>query len=67
MVMTRMPHVTTVLENESLFAAADKLVSRKVDSLPVVRHDKQYPEKFKVIGKLSKTILASLFLEIRDY
>ncbi|WMI53756.1 helix-turn-helix transcriptional regulator [Streptococcus agalactiae] len=67
MVMTRMPHVTTVLENESLFAVADKLVSRKVDSLPVVRRDKQYPEKFKVIGKLSKTILASLFLEIRDY
>ena len=45
MVMTRVPNVTTVLEDASVSQAADLLVKREVDSLPVVRLDPDFPDK----------------------
>lgn len=64
MVMTRVPNVTTVLEDASVSQAADLLVKREVDSLPVVRLDPDFPDKMTVVGKLSKTIISRLFLEL---
>lgn len=66
MIMTRMPNIATVETGASLFTAAERLVTRQVDSLPVVQQDKSQAGKFKVVGKLSKTILSKLFLEIRE-
>lgn len=64
MIMTRVPNVTTVLEEESIFDAIEILVNRQVDSLPVVRLSED--GKTQIVGKLSKTIITKLFLEIKD-
>lgn len=64
MIMTRTPNITTVAEDESVKEATQKLVSREVDSLPVVRLIDQDPKKMQVVGKFSKTIIARLFLDI---
>ncbi|MGL6299283.1 helix-turn-helix transcriptional regulator [Streptococcus iniae] len=61
MIMTRIPNITTVAENESVKEATQKLVSREVDSLPVVRLIDQDPKKMQVVGKFSKTIITRLF------
>ncbi|RLU28034.1 transcriptional regulator [Streptococcus iniae] len=63
MIMTRIPNITTVAENESVKEATQKLVSREVDSLPVVRLIDQDPKKMQVVGKFSKTIITRLFLD----
>ncbi|MCK1201821.1 helix-turn-helix transcriptional regulator [Streptococcus uberis] len=63
MIMTRMPNISTVLETDLLFEATEKLVARQVDSLPVVRLLEG--NHYQVVGKLSKTIITKLFLEIK--
>ncbi len=63
-IMTRFPNITTVLEEELVLEAAEKLVTRQVDSLPVVRPGKD--GRLKVVGKFSKTIITRLFLEIKE-
>lgn len=64
MIMTRVPNISTVSEDEYVLSAAEKLVAREVDSLPVVEQLEN--GKMKVIGKLSKTIITKLFLEIKE-
>ncbi|EHI70955.1 helix-turn-helix transcriptional regulator [Streptococcus ictaluri] len=64
MIMTRMPNLTTVIEDDSVLYAANQLVTKAIDSLPVVRVMEDNPSKMKVVGKLSKTIITRLFLEL---
>lgn len=64
MIMTRVPNISTVSEDEYVLSAAEKLVAREVDSLPVVEQLEN--GKMKVIGKLSKTIITKLFLDIKE-
>ncbi|KHD46345.1 helix-turn-helix transcriptional regulator [Streptococcus hongkongensis] len=64
MIMTRVPNVSTVSGDEFVLSAAEKLVAREVDSLPVVEQAEH--GKLKVIGKLSKTIITKLFLELKE-
>lgn len=64
MIMTRVPNISTVSEDEYVLSAAEKLVAREVDSLPVVEQVEN--GKMKVIGKVSKTIITKLFLEIKE-
>ena len=65
MLMTAMPKVVTATPEESVLSAARKLIDHEVDSLPVVRSDApgdgQAPE---VIGRLSKTSITRLFVEM---
>lgn len=63
MIMTRIPNLTTVFEDEPIKMAAEKLVKREVDSLPVVRLIDKDPKKMQVVGKVSKTIITRLFLD----
>lgn len=64
MIMTRVPNITTVLEDEYILDAAKKLVKREVDSVPVVRYDDAEGYKMKIVGKISKTTIARLFVEL---
>lgn len=64
MVMTRMPNISKVFEHELVLDATEKLVSRQVDSLPVVRLAED--GKYTIVGKFSKTIITKLFLEIKS-
>lgn len=63
MVMTRTPNVVTVEREDSIVLAARKIIEHEIDSIPVVDTDKDN-HTMKVIGRISKTNITKLFLEI---
>ena len=64
-IMTRMPNIIYVEQDESVYSAAKSIIEREVDSLPVVEKILQdNEEKFKVVGKLSKTNITRLFVKM---
>jgi len=67
-VMTRMPNVMVTMPEDSVWSAARKLINHEVDALPVVRK-KLLPdgsEGLEVIGRLSKTNITRLFVELGE-
>lgn len=66
MIMTRMPNIATVEENEYIRNAASLLSKREVDSLPVVRYEDDKRQKMRIVGKISKTLITRLFVEITE-
>ena len=60
-IMTRMPNIITITPEETLVAAAHKLILHEVDALPVVRPKE---EKLEVIGRITKTNITRAFVEI---
>ncbi|MDS1029468.1 helix-turn-helix transcriptional regulator [Bacillota bacterium LX-D] len=67
-VMTRMPNIVMVDPDETVYEAAKKIIEHKVDALPVVRRveDQGEQEKLEVIGRLTKTNITSLFVELSE-
>lgn len=64
-VMTRMPNIVTVTPGESAYEAARKIVDHQVDALPVVKVViENGQEKYKIIGKVTKTTITKLFVEL---
>jgi len=64
-IMTRMPNLVTVTQEESAFDAAQKIVDHQVDALPVVKIEQEGDKvKYKVIGKVTKTTITKLFVEL---
>lgn len=65
-VMTRMPNLITTTPEESVFIAAQKLNSREVDALPVVRavRTENGVEELEVVGRITKTTITRLFVEL---
>ena len=63
MVMTRTPNVVTVEREDSIVLAARKIIEHEIDSIPVVDTDKDN-HTMKVIGRISKTNITKLYLEI---
>lgn len=63
MVMTRTPNVVTVKRDDSVILAARKIIEHEVDSIPVIETDEEN-NITKVIGRISKTNITKLFLEI---
>lgn len=63
MVMTRTPNVVTVEREDSIVLAARKIIEHEIDSIPVVDTDKDN-HTMKVIGRISKTNITKLFLEM---
>lgn len=69
MIMTRMPNIVTARTDESIVAAARKIIEHQVDSLPVVRlldEEGQDQGKPEVVGRITKTNIAKLFLELGE-
>lgn len=62
-IMTRMPNIITTTDDATVFEAAKMIVNYQIDSLPVVEKIKDNDEKFKVIGKVSKTNIARVFVD----
>ncbi|HLV09154.1 MAG TPA: helix-turn-helix transcriptional regulator [Halanaerobiales bacterium] len=69
-IMTRMPNIVTISEEDTVFEAAKMLVENEVDSLPVIeRLESENDDGFingktiKVIGKVSKTNVARIFVD----
>lgn len=65
-IMTRMPNIITITDNESAYEAARRIIEHEVDSLPVVEKVKTEDgkEMFKITGKVSKTTITRLFVEL---
>lgn len=66
MIMTRTPNVITISKDEEIIDAVRKLIEHEVDSMPVVEYNQESKANIKVVGRLSKTNIAKLFLEIVD-
>ncbi|MGI6226964.1 MAG: helix-turn-helix transcriptional regulator [Peptococcales bacterium] len=64
-VMTRMPNIVTTTPEESLWVAARKLITHEIDALPVVRRiPDEKIDKFEVVGRISKTNITKLFVDL---
>jgi CBS domain-containing protein len=67
--MTRRPHLVTTTPEESVYAAAKKMVEHEVDALPVVK-PLLGPEGeevgLEVVGRLTKTNITRLFVELGE-
>ena len=63
-IMTRMPNIIYVEENDSVLDSVKKLIAHQIDSLPVVRVEEKNGIKFlKIVGRLTKTNITKLFME----
>ncbi|MEF9934275.1 MAG: helix-turn-helix transcriptional regulator [Clostridium sp.] len=65
-IMTRMPNIITVNDEDTAYDAAKKIIEHQVDSLPVVETvvDSQGKEHVKITGKVSKTNITQLFVKL---
>lgn len=66
MIMTRTPNVVTLNRDDSVLLAAKKIIEHEIDSVPVIEYDGKDKTRTKVVGRLSKTNITKLFLEIMD-
>ncbi len=65
MVMTPKSKMIYAEENEEMVAVAQKLIDYEIDCLPVVEiTDSGEEKKFKLLGRISKTNITRLFLEL---
>jgi len=65
-IMTRMPNIITTTGDDTAVEAVKRIVEHEVDSLPVVKcylgpHNE---EKCEVIGRITKTNIARIFLDL---
>jgi len=66
-IMTRMPNIVTVTLDESAYDAAKKLIDHQVDALPVVKiEEKDGAVKYRVVGKITKTTICKLLVELGE-
>jgi len=67
-IMTRMPNVVVVEPEETVWQAARKIIAHAVDALPVVRPvgEGDGQTLYEVIGRLSKTNITRLFVELGE-
>lgn len=67
-IMTRMPNIITVEPDDSIWTAAKKLVAHEIDAVPVVRPatGSNGKQGLEVIGRLSKTNIVKLFVELGE-
>lgn len=65
MIMSRMPNLATITKNETIIEAANRIVENEVDSLPVVEVlEVNGKERLKIIGKVSKSTITELFVNL---
>jgi len=64
-IMTRAPHAVVAFPQESILEAAKKIVEHQIDCLPVVEtQEKNGIPVYRVVGSISKTNIARLFVEL---
>lgn len=63
-IMTRMPNIIYVEGKETVIIAARKLIDHEIDSLPVIKRHSKDMDKYKVVGRLTKTTITNLFVEL---
>ncbi|UXS68919.1 helix-turn-helix transcriptional regulator [Staphylococcus chromogenes] len=63
-IMTRMPNIVLLEENDLLLYAARQMISKEIDSIPIVRSKED--GKYAVTGRISKTTITKLFVSLFD-
>lgn len=63
-IMTRMPNLICVNDDDSVHDAAIKMIDHEIDSLPVVEEIDLDEKTYKVIGRITKTTITRLFVEL---
>jgi CBS domain-containing protein len=63
-IMTRMPNIITIKPEETLFAAAKKMIENHIDSLPVVKQAEEQSSTYNLIGRITKTTITRAYLEM---
>lgn len=61
-IMTRMPNLVMTTPDESLWHAAQKLITHEIDGLPVVK--KRGIDQYEVLGRFTKTNVVRAFVDI---
>lgn len=68
-VMTRMPNLITIKDSNTIFEAAKKIVEYEIDSIPVIEeieaNENLEENTIRVIGKVSKTNIARVFVDFK--
>ena len=65
MIMTRSPNIVTISPEDNALVAAIKIIHHEVDSLPVVEKVKENGQEIvKVIGRISKSNITKIFVEL---
>lgn len=62
-IMTRMPNVTMCEKDDSIIEVAQKLISRQIDGLPIVKKV-EIGSGYEVIGRITKTNMTSLLVDL---
>ncbi|MEW8972655.1 MAG: helix-turn-helix transcriptional regulator [Tissierellaceae bacterium] len=63
-IMTRMPNIVYIRPKDSILSAAKKLMEHEIDSLPVVEIISENKGEYQVIGRITKTTITRLFVEL---
>jgi DeoR family transcriptional regulator, catabolite repression regulator len=65
-IMTRMPNIITINQEETLLDAAKKMINNHIDSLPVVKVVDEDKHTYLIVGRITKTTITRAYLEIMD-
>lgn len=63
-VMTRMPNLIFVSDEDNILDAAVKMIDHEIDSLPVIELINEEEKSYKVVGRVTKTTITRLFVEL---
>lgn len=63
-IMTRMPNIVMIKQEETLLNAAKKMIDFQIDSLPVVKEIDKGTHTYAVLGRITKTTITKAYLEI---
>jgi CBS domain-containing protein len=66
MVMTPLSKIVVVTEDESVAAAARKIIDNEIDSLPVVRPVNSGKRSYEVVGRITKTNFTRLLVDLAE-
>lgn len=60
-IMTRMPNITVCRKEDLLIDVAKNLINKQIDGVPVV---KDTPKGLEVVGRVTKTTITNVFVEL---
>lgn len=63
-IMTRMPNLRFVTPEDSILDAAIKMIDYEIDGLPVVEEIGVYEKDYKIVGRITKTNITRMFVEL---
>ena len=66
MVMTPLSKIIVATEEESVAAAARKIIDNEIDSLPVVRSVNSGKRSYEVVGRITKTNFTRLLVDLAE-